>query len=265
MGIGKISRTFIALLFSFLLLSLSTTIASNGYFLNKNLQKKYFVTVELKNDVTNEKIQSFEKELLQNENVKSIKFLGKDQAFLNLQREFEIVIPKAENPLPNSLIVYFEKDENLQAIQELLDVNPMVREVFLDSKFYNEIQNMAKLSQTTMIVGIVLAFFVEYVMVTILRGVIIRDYMLFSVRYPQKKNCFEMARSKNIIQFIASGIIAILLFLNIYVILVAKIQVVFSNVILQSFYQLIPIQLLAYLFVFVLAFKSSGKLRKSGV
>ncbi|MGL5722969.1 cell division protein FtsX, partial [Cetobacterium sp.] len=125
----KGKRTFIALVLSFMIFNIFISLSSNSYFIGKILKNNYFMTVELQNDGVKEKIQEFEKFLLENENVKGVKFLSKEEAFRNLQKELEIVIPKSENPLPNSIIIYFKNEKNLHAIQELLDVNPMVREI----------------------------------------------------------------------------------------------------------------------------------------
>ncbi|MGL4971336.1 MAG: permease-like cell division protein FtsX, partial [Cetobacterium sp.] len=87
----KGKRTFIALVLIFMIFNIFISLSSNSYFIGKTLKNNYFMTIELQNDTEKDKIQNFEKFILQNENVKSIKFLSKDEAFKNLQRELDIV------------------------------------------------------------------------------------------------------------------------------------------------------------------------------
>ncbi|MGL4970911.1 MAG: cell division protein FtsX, partial [Cetobacterium sp.] len=186
----KGKRTFIALVLSFMIFNIFISLSSNSYFIGKILKNNYFMTVELQNDGVKEKIQEFEKFLLENENVKGVKFLSKEEAFRNLQKELEIVIPKSENPLPNSIIIYFKNEKNLHAIQELLDVNPMVREIYIDNQFLQSTQKKISAVNISLFLCLFLSLGMYYQITTILRGVIIRDYMLYAIKNPQNKKNF---------------------------------------------------------------------------
>ncbi|MGL4904937.1 MAG: cell division protein FtsX [Cetobacterium sp.] len=261
----KGKRTFIALVLSFMIFNIFISLSSNSYFIGKTLKNNYFMTIELQNDTEKDKIQNFEKFILQNENVKSIKFLSKDEAFKNLQRELDIVIPKSQNPLPNSMIVYFKNEKNLQTIQELLDVNPMVREIYIDNQFLQNTQKKISAVNISLFLFLFLSIGVYYQITTILRGVVIRDYMVNSIKTPQNKKNFMFARNKNLIPFLGSSLIGGLLFFNVYIILKEKYQQIFSTLILQSFKQLLMLEIIATIIVIILAWKSTSKLKKDEV
>lgn len=263
--IGKINRTFISFTFGFLILSLSLVLASNAFFTTKKLKRDYFVTLELKNDISKDDIQKFEEELLKNPNIKAVKFLGKEEAFSNLQKEYEIIIPKAENPLPDSLIVSFEKDVNLKAIQETYDVDKRVREIYFDKNFYEVTKNRITISNMVLVGGIVLSLISLFQITTLLRGAIIREYMLFSVRNPQRKNNFSLAKNRNFMKLLGGAIVSLLLFFNGYVILSKKIQMMIPSVTYQSFKQIFLIQIVAYGIALILLNQSANKVKKTGV
>ncbi|MGL5088970.1 MAG: cell division protein FtsX [Cetobacterium sp.] len=261
----KGKRTFIALALSFMIFNIFISLSSNSYFIGKILKNNFFMTVELQNDGSKDKIQEFEKFLLENENVKGIKFLSKEEAFRNLQKELEIVIPKSENPLPNSMIVYFKNEKNLQTIQELLDVNPMVREIYIDNKFLQNNTKKINIVNISMVVFLILSATTYYQITTILRGVIIRDYMIYSMKNPQNKKNFLIARNKNLIPLLGSSLVGGLLFSNFYVLLREKYQEILSNLIIQSFNQIFVLEIAATLIVLILSWKSTARLKRDEV
>ncbi|MGL5000355.1 MAG: cell division protein FtsX [Cetobacterium sp.] len=261
----KGKRTFIALTISFVIFNIFISLSSNSYFIGKILKNNYFMTIELQNDGEKEKVQEFEKFLLENENVKGIKFLSREEAFRNLQKELEIVIPKNENPLPNSIIVHFKNEKNLQTIQELLDVNPMVREIYIDNQFLQNNIKKIKAVNISIAVFLVLSLFVYYQITTILRGVIIRDYMIYSIKNPQNKKNFLVARNKNLIPLIGSSLVGGLFFSNAYIILKDKYEDILSALILQSFKQIFIVQILATFIVLILSWKSTARLKRDEV
>ncbi|WP_432204855.1 permease-like cell division protein FtsX [Cetobacterium somerae] len=258
-------RTFIALTFSFIIFNIFISLSSNSYFIGKVLKNNYFLTIELQNEGSKDKIQEFERFLLENQNVRGTRFLSKEEAFRNLQKELEIVIPKSENPLPNSIIVYFKEEKNLHAIQELLDVNPMVREIYIDSQFLQSTQRKISAANMSLFICLILSLGMYYPITTILRGTIIRDYMIFSIKAPQNKRNFMIARNKNLIPFFVSSLVGAMVFFNIYIILSESYQKVLSNLILQSFKQIILVEVLATALLLFLAWKSTGKLKRDEV
>ncbi|MEG0070121.1 cell division protein FtsX [Cetobacterium sp.] len=262
MGTKKIKRTFITLTLSFMVFSLFVSMASNSYFIGKMLKNNYFLTIELQNENSRDRIQEFEKFLIENENVKGVRFLDRNEAFRNLQKELEIVIPKSENPLPNSIVVYFKDENKLNAIQELLDVNPIVREIYLDSNLLESTQKKVSALNISLFIFLFFAISMYFQISTILRGIIVRDYMILSVKTPQNNRNFEIARNRNLIPFVGASIIGGLVFFNFYVIFRQKFQDILSNLILQSFNQLVLVEVVAIFFAVIFSWKSSSKLKK---
>lgn len=258
----KIKKTFITLSISFMLLSLFTSIVSNCYFIKKLLKDSYFLTVELQNEKSKEKIEDFEKFLLENKNINGVKFLDKDEAFRNLQKELEIIIPKSENPLSNAMIVFFKEEEKLSEIQELLDTNPIVREIYLDNSF---LQNTKKKISAINMIMLLSSFFVlciGFQITTILRGLVVRDYIILNLKNHLGEKNFEIARNRNLIPFLASSLLGVLLFFNIYIIFKEKVQEILTNLNFQSFNQMIYLILFINIFVLIFSWKNSKSLKR---
>nr|WP_307775916.1 permease-like cell division protein FtsX [uncultured Cetobacterium sp.] len=261
MGTKKIKGTFIVLILSFMIFNLFVSIASNSYFIGKKLKDDYFFTIELKNNIDEKDINEFEKFLLSNPNVKGIRFLDKDEAFRNLQKELEIVIPKSENPLPNSMIVKFENEKNIQAIQELLDVDSRVREIYIDSSFLQSTQRKVSAVNTTLFLFSLLSLATFYIINVVLREMIFKDYMIFAIRNPQNSKNYLVARNKNLIPFFVSAVIGSLIYFNIYTIIREKLNLLLPDLILQSFKQLFYIEAVAMIVVLGLSWKMTKKIR----
>lgn len=245
-----------------MILSLFTAIASNSYFIRKILKNNYFITVELQNDVSKEQIKDFEKNLLMNENIKGVKFLDKDEAFRNLQKELEIIIPKSENPLSNSIILYFKSENNLPSIQELLDVNPVVREVYLDVNFLQNTEQKISAFNMVMFLSTFLVLCTGFQITTILRGAIVRDFLILNIRNYSGKRNFEIARNRNLIPFIGSSILGVLVFFNIYTVFKERFQEILTSLIFQSFTQLVYVILVVNILVIIFSWTSSKNLKR---
>ncbi|MGL5798154.1 MAG: hypothetical protein ACRCYT_08105, partial [Cetobacterium sp.] len=146
-----------------------------------------------------------------------------------------------------------------------LDVNPMVREIYIDNQFLQNTQKKISAVNISLFLFLFLSIGVYYQITTILRGVVIRDYMVNSIKTPQNKKNFMFARNKNLIPFLGSSLIGGLLFFNVYIILKEKYQQIFSTLILQSFKQLLMLEIIATIIVIILAWKSTSKLKKDEV
>lgn len=265
MGAKKVKRTFIVLVLSFMMFNLFVSMASNSYFLGKILKNNYFLTVELQNNLKLPQIEEFEKFLLKNNSVKGLRYLDKTEAFRNLQKELEIIIPKSENPLPNSIIVSFNNENDIHVVQELLDVNPNVREIYIDSKFLQSTQMKVSAVNTSLFLFLFFAGSMFFLISTTLRGNIFKDYTMYAIKNSQNPKNYTVARNKNLIPFIVSAVIGNLLFFNIYIILRDKLLILLPNLILQSFKQLFFIEFIAVLIVIVVSWKATAKVKKEEV
>lgn len=73
-----------------------------------------------------------------------------------------------------------------------------------------------------------------------------------------------MARNKTVLSFVASSIYGMLLFFNIYMLLRDELQTVISTLILQSFKQLLIVEIVAVLVLIFIAVRISKKFKKMG-
>lgn len=242
--------------------SISLVLVSNSFFTIKNLKKDYFITLELKSDITKDEIQKFEEELLKDTNIKAIKFLGREEALTNLQKEYEIIIPKAENPLPNSLLLSFDNNQNLKAIQETYDVDKRVREIYFDEKFYKLTKNKIVVFHIFLIIGVCLTAISLFQIGVLLKNVIVTEYILFSIKNSHKKNSFQIAKNRNYFKLVGGAILSLLLFFNLYVILSKKIQVMIPAITYQSFKEIFYFQVIAYIIALVLLNRLANRIKK---
>lgn len=257
MNIRKIRISYFILILSFTIFTLFSTVLSNSYFLSKRLKEEYFFTVELQKNLTTQEINDFEKILLSHPNVRGVKFLGREEAFYALQKELEIVIPRSENPLPNSMIISFETENDLAILQEFLDVNPNIREIFIDSNFIQNIQRKVNVLDTVMIISVLFLLAVMVQINIILRGEIFKDYMFHYLKTPENPKNFMLARNKNLIPLFLSSIIGSLIFFNIYIVFRGKLSAMLPDLIIQSFSQLILFHIGLLLVFLVYSWKTS--------
>lgn len=141
----------------------------------------------------------------------------------------------------------------------------MVREIYIDSQFLQNTQRKISAANVSLFICLFLSMGMYYPITTILRGTIIRDYIIFSIKAPQNKRNFMVARTKNLIPFFVSALVGCMVFFNIYIILRERYQQILSNLILQSFKQIIVVEIIATLILLILAWKSTGKLKKDEV
>ncbi len=100
-------------------------------------------------------------EVLNIEGIKKVRYLSKEEAFKKLQFQLDIAIPKGENPLSDSLLIYFDSPAKLEKIQENLENNQNIKEVFIDANFiaYKEREmKFYKLILVSIILGMTLPF-----------------------------------------------------------------------------------------------------------
>lgn len=258
-------RVFISFILGFIIFNIFVAITSNGYFMTKLLKKDYFLTIELQNNRTKQDINNFEQMLLKDENVRGIRFLSKIEAFKNLQKELEIVIPRSENPLSDSIVVYIDDDNNIQALQEKLDTDEMVREIYIDSQFLQNIKRKVKAINILIVISGLLTIAIAYILLIILKISIKKDFLYGVIIRPQNRLNYVMARNKTVLSFVASSIYGMLLFFNIYMLLRDELQTVISTLILQSFKQLLIVEIVAVLVLIFIAVRISKKFKKDGV
>lgn len=232
-------RGFYALITIFILLNLVVTLVSNCYFIAEMLKRNYYITVELHSNLKKEQIKNFEKELLENNAVTGVKYLSKEQAFRELQKELEITIPKNDNQLPNSMLITFKNENNFREIQDFLDKSKLVREVYVDESFLVKISKKVEVLNTLFIVTSIIGVSFIYLVIVTLKDNISLDFMKLNIENNYKESNYTVVRTKNYIILFASALVGTLIFFNIYLFFKDKIQYLLNDFVLQSFNQLL--------------------------
>ena len=105
-------KTFILLVISFVILNFFLSFVINISSTTKKIENSYFFTADLRSNLNEEEKNKTEIEVLSIEGVKKVRYLSKEEAFKKLQFQLDIAIPKGENPLSDSLLIYFDSPEN---------------------------------------------------------------------------------------------------------------------------------------------------------
>ena len=110
-------KTFILLVISFVILNFFLSFVINISSATKKIENSYFFTADLRNNLNEEEKNKTEVEVLNIEGVKKVRYLSKEEAFKKLQFQLDIAIPKGENPLSDSLLIYFDSPTRLEKKQ----------------------------------------------------------------------------------------------------------------------------------------------------
>ena len=129
--------TFILTILSFIILNFFLAFFLNVDAIKNRVEAGYFFTADFNNDVTSEEKEKLEIEILKLEGVKQVRYVSKEEAFQKVQYQLDVAIPKGENPLSDSLIIFFNKPTDIEKIQVKLENNENIKEVFVDGEYIN--------------------------------------------------------------------------------------------------------------------------------
>ena len=252
-------RGFIALVVSFLMLNLIVGLASNCYFTSELLKKDYYITVELHSNAEKARVKELEKTLLEKRYVTGVKYLSKDQAFRELQKELEVVIPKNDNQLPNSLLITFKTENDFEEIREFLEKSKLVREIYVDEFFLVNINKKINALNILFFILVGSGIAIFYTIIAILKDSISIDYMALNMKNGDKDRNYTVVKTKNYVIFFAALFLGTLIFLNGYIFLRDEIQLLMENFVLQSFKQLLLSELVVLGVVSLVALNTTRK------
>ncbi|MBC2856001.1 MAG: permease-like cell division protein FtsX [Cetobacterium sp.] len=258
-----VKKSFITLLISFFLLNFLTAIILNSSFIASKLKDNYFFTVELKNDLSEENINKLENKLLLQPEVKAVRFITKEEAFRNLQKELGIVISNRDNPLPNSLLVSFNDTDDIEKIQELLDNENGVKEIFLDSNHIENTKRRIKGINTFSIFILGTDIAVVLMIYLIFSGGTITDYLRLTITNPGNARNYKRAQNINLFPFMGASIMGSLLFFNLYIIFRKALLDLVPNLSLMSFHQMVFIISIIIIFFNIFVWLSPSIIQKN--
>ena len=210
--------TFILTVLSFIILNFFLAFFINVDTIKSRVEAGYFFTADFHKNVSSEDKEKLEIEILKLEGVKQVRYVSKEEAFQKVQYQLDVAIPKGENPLSDSLIIFFDKPTDIEKIQVKLENNENIKEVFVDGEYINDKERQLKFYQMVS-VGIVLGcilpllaliYYIFYSAVSI-------DYINNVGLIKDDKTNRIRAKSVNLLPFTAGSIIGTLIFFNIYI------------------------------------------------
>lgn len=210
--------TFILTVLSFIILNFFLAFFINVDTIKSRVEAGYFFTADFHKNVSSEDKEKLEIEILKLEGVKQVRYVSKEEAFQKVQYQLDVAILKGENPLSDSLIIFFDKPTDIEKIQVKLENNENIKEVFVDGEYINYKERQLKFYQMVS-VGIVLGcilpllaliYYIFYSAVSI-------DYINNVGLIKDDKTNRIRAKSVNLLPFTAGSIIGTLIFFNIYI------------------------------------------------
>ncbi len=159
----------------------------------KTLKNTDFISAELQNNLSLEQKKDLEVKLLNIPEIKKVTYIDSFIAFQNLQNDLGIVLPQAENPLPDSLRIYVKNLNNFEKIQEILDSTQEIKEYFLDTTYSDNINRKIKFFDMLSIILTISTAFVGFIIITIASE--IKEYFLdttYSDNINRKIKFFDM-------------------------------------------------------------------------
>lgn len=135
---GKIQirkTTFVLMTLSFIILNFFIASFLNVQWMKKETKATYFFTADFQKDIPEGEKEKTEIDILKLDGVRKVRYVSKEEAFQKLQYQLDIAIPKSENPLSDSLIIYFNEPSDIEGIQVKLESNQNIKEFFVDGTY----------------------------------------------------------------------------------------------------------------------------------
>lgn len=246
-------KTFILTILAFIILNFFLAFFINIQNVSKKIKSDYFLTADFKKDTPDSEKEKLESELWKLKNVKKIKYVSREEAFQKVQTELNVVIPKSENSLSDTLIIYFSNPTEVSKLQDSLDNNQYIRDISLDAeyinlkereaRFYNIVSIGVVIVCILPILGIVYATFYTSVSIEFLNNVDI----ISNDKVNEKRS-----KSVNLLPFSAASIIGTLIFLNAYIYFRNHLLKISYSYLLLSLKELIFFQLMFVLVINIL-------------
>lgn len=239
-------KTFILLVISFIILNFFLSVLTNISSINKKIDNSYFFTADLKSELKEEEKNKIEIDILGVEGVRRVRYLSKEEAFKNLQTQLDVAIPKGENPLSDSLLIYFDSLDTAEKIQESLENNQNIKEVFVDAafisfqerekKFYNIVFTMVII--LLVIPSILGIYYIFYNAVAI-------DFLNYEDVIPDSKTNSRRAKRINLLPFTGASLVGTLIFFNVYTYFREELIELSNKYLILSIGEIFVIQILA--------------------
>ena len=255
-------KTFILLVISFIILNFFLSVLINISSVNKKIDNSYFFTADLKSELKEEEKNKIEVEILGLEGVRKVRYLSKEEAFKNLQTQLDVAIPKGENPLSDSLLIYFNSLDDAEKLQENLENNQNIKEIFVDAAFigYQEREKKFYNLLFAMIMIFLVAPSILGIYYTFYNAVAI-DFLNYNDIIPDDRINSKRAKKVNLLPFTGAALMGTLIFFNVYTYFREEIIEISSKYLILSIGEIFVVQVLAIIAINMIIWINPLRLR----
>ncbi|MDP0489203.1 MAG: permease-like cell division protein FtsX [Fusobacterium sp. JB021] len=222
--------------------------------LNK-LDNINFVSAELQNNISTKEKGKIEEYLLNIPEIKKVIYVDSYIAFRNLQSDLGIVIPRGENPLPDSMRIYFDSKSSLEKIQDILDKDKRIKEYFIDGSYSEEIGMKSKIYRgikNILLFGSISSLAILYFIISLQ---IQSDYLALILNGKSNARTKLKAKNINVLQFTVAILSGTVIYYNIYFILRQWLLTLDIKVDILSLFQIIYFQSLIIFLLIIIVWK----------
>lgn len=140
-GMKGYRMNLFTLIAAFIVLNTASAVLVNIHKNNENLKDNYKLSIYFKGDPSEESLNEFEGRLLEMPEVRSLRYESKEVALRELENQLEIRVPRGNNPLSNNFLVTFNGEKSLESLQQKLDQEELIKEVYVDEQQITRLNN----------------------------------------------------------------------------------------------------------------------------
>lgn len=237
--------TFVLMTLSFIILNFFIASFLNVQWKIKDTKSNYFFTADFKKDIPSSEKEKTEIDVLKLDGVKKLRYISKEEAFQKLQYQLDIAIPKSENPLSDSMIIYFNNPSDIEGIQVNLENNQNIKEVFVDGTYIAHKDREVRFLKTISL-GLIFVCIIPLVVMIYLVycSAISIDYINNVGIIQNDKTNRERSKKVNFLPLVASSLIGTLIFFNIYIFFRNHLLVISNHYLILSLKEIMFMQVL---------------------
>ncbi len=219
----------------------------------KQLKNKNFIMAELQNRLSQSKKEELEQKFLNLKEVQKVIYIDSYTAFQELQKNLGIVIPRGENPLPDTLRIYFNNAKDVETLQAVLEETQEIKEFFIDGIYISEINNRVRVLNLFGLIFIAGMACSLFMISSVFMFQIENDYLMNVVADSSNPRNRLKAKNINLLPFTIAVLVGLLLFFNCYIVVRRTLihGVVFPDIL--SLLQILYIQTGAALLIIIAA------------
>ena len=208
----------------------------------KQLKNRNFIIAELQNNLSQSKKGELEEKFLNLKEVQKVTYVDSYVAFQELQKNLGIVIPRGENPLPDTLRIYFKNAGDVEKLQNILEETQEIKEFFVDGTYISEINGRVRVLNLFGIMTVLGAVFSLFLINTLFLFQIENDYVMNMMTDSTNPRNRIKAKNINLLPFTVAVLVSQFLFFNFYVIMRRTLieEGIFADIL--SLFQIIYIQ-----------------------